>query len=86
MWSSLWEPEARVGGWILRSAGRLAERPWMKGFRAGSQGINDAIVTGCPELSESKSVVGHCCSYHIQTLEHWVLSAHTYGGKERARV
>lgn len=85
VWSPLWEAETRVGGWILRSTRRPTERPRMKGFIAGNQGINNAIVTRCPELSKN-IFVGYCCFYHIWSLERWALSVSTYGRKARGWV
>lgn len=79
---ALCEAEIRVGGWIVRSVGRLTERPRVKGLHAGNQGINDVIVTRCPELSESKIFICHCSSYHILSLEHWTFSvAYTEKGQ-----
>lgn len=86
VWSPLWEAETRVGGWILRSMRRPTERPQMKGFIAAKQGINDAFVTRCPELREPKIFVGHCCSYHIWSLELWALSESTSGREARGWV
>lgn len=66
-----------MGGWTLRSVGALGE-----GLPSGNPGINDVIVTRCPEFSESKIFVGYCCSYHVLSLEYWAFSV-AYTGERK---